>query len=207
MTFPDRSGAGEKLSEVLASHKEKDVVIFALPRGGVVLGKKVAEYLNAPLDLLIPRKIGHPDNPEYAIASVTEKGAVVKNRDEVNAVDRSWFEQEVKRQRIEAARRREKYLKDRRSVDVKNKIAIVVDDGIATGLTLKAAIEDLRSRGPKSIIIAVPVAPRDTVQELERLVDKVIVLELPGLFLGSIGAYYGRFDQVSDEEVIKIMKS
>jgi len=205
MPFKDRIDAGKKLAEQLKEFANKPVVVFALPRGGVVLGKEVAQSLHAPLDLLIPRKIGHPDNPEYAIASVTETGDVVRQEEEVASVNADWFKDEVEHQRQEAARRRKRYLSHRKVVEVKNKIAIIVDDGIATGLTMKAAIADLKSRDPLSIIVAVPVAPRDTVQELKPLVDRVIVLEQPFMFMGAIGAYYDTFEQVDDEEVVMLM--
>ncbi|MFA5946609.1 MAG: phosphoribosyltransferase family protein [Patescibacteria group bacterium] len=205
MPFADRNAAGFLLATSLEEYKDKPVVVFALPRGGVALGKIVAQHLHAPLDLLIPRKIGHPDNPEYAIASVSEKGKVIKNELEVSRIDPAWFEAEVERQRGEAARRRVKYLADRTPVDVKGKTAIIVDDGIATGLTMKAAIDEARAKEPSAVVLAVPVAPRDTIRELEKLVDRLIVLKRPLQFQGSIGFYYKNFSQVSDEEVIEMM--
>lgn len=205
MRFESRKKAGEELAEKLSSYQDQPVVVFALPRGGVVLGKELARRLHAPLDLLIPRKIGHPDNPEYAIAAVTENGEVVSEKAQIASVEPHWFREEVKRQRQEAARRRIRYLADRSPIDVKNKTGIIIDDGIATGLTMKAAINELKTRGPLAIIIAVPVAPQDTIHELEKLVDQVVVLEQPVFFLGSIGAYYQTFDQVTDEEVIDML--
>lgn len=183
------------------------MVVYALPRGGVVLGKIIADALHSFFDLLIPRKIGAPENEEYAIAAVTETGEVVKSEDEVATIDPAWFARAVETQRQEAKRRRERYLTLRPRVDIDGKTAIIVDDGIATGLTMKAAIAEIKSRNPSAIIVVVPVAPYDTVRDLERLVDRVIVLEKPLLFMGSIGAYYDSFDQVSDEEVIKLMST
>ncbi|MFA5946037.1 MAG: phosphoribosyltransferase family protein [Patescibacteria group bacterium] len=207
MPFIDRENAGQLLAVSLEEYKDKSVVVYALPRGGVALGQIVAEHLHAPLDLLIPRKIGHPDNPEYAIASVSEKGNVIKNEFEVSQIDPVWFESEVTRQRGEAARRRKRYLADRKSSDVKGKIAIIIDDGIATGLTMKAAIDEARAKEPATIVLAVPVAPRDTIRELEQLVDRVIVLKRPLQFQGSIGFYYNTFNQVTDEEVANMMNN
>ncbi|OGL66602.1 phosphoribosyl transferase [Candidatus Uhrbacteria bacterium RIFCSPHIGHO2_01_FULL_63_20] len=206
MMFEDRADAARQLVEKLRPYAGKDVVVYALPRGGVVLGVAVAKALKAPLDLLIPRKIGHPDNPEYAIASVTERGAVVRQEDEVRSVDPKWFDEEVRRQREEARRRRERYLSGRPAVPAKGKAAIVVDDGIATGLTMKAALSELRTREPSSVVVAVPVAARDALRELGKEVDEVVVLHEPAMFLGSIGNYYEAFDQVSDEEVVAMMK-
>jgi len=207
MRFKDRTHAAEELADALDEYQGKPVVVYALPRGGVELGRTVAEKLHAPLDLLIPRKVAHPEMPEYAIASVTELGEVVSNKSEVASVDPAWFKEAVIEQRQEARRRRERYLAEQAPADVKDKIGIIVDDGIATGLTMKSAIEDLRTREPSSIVIAVPVAPSDTIKELETLVDNVIVTERPTLFLGAIGAYYDSFDQVSDEEVVEMMKT
>jgi len=206
MSFANRQQAGKALTDAVSDYQDKPVVVYALPRGGVVLGKIVASSLHAPLDLLIPRKIGAPGNEEYAIASVTETGDVVKSP-EATSVDPSWFAQAVVAQRVEAKRRRERYLSGRAQPDVTGKTAIIVDDGIATGLTMKAAIEDVKTHQPQSIVIAVPVAPQDTVKELEGLVDHVVVLETPLLFLGSIGAYYDSFEQVSDEEVVDLMSN
>jgi predicted phosphoribosyltransferase len=202
MKFRDRQQVAEELARMLIEFQNKPIVVYALPRGGVVLGQIIANYLHAPLDLLIPRKICHPSMPEYAIASVTEFGEVVENKKEVASVDHVWYKQEVEQQRQEAGRRREKYLQGRTPVDVAGKVALIVDDGIATGLTMKAAIADVKRRDPAQIILAVPVAPSDTVEELEKLVDRVVVLEKPLIFLGAIGAYYDSFDQVNDEEVI-----
>ncbi|MBI5794397.1 phosphoribosyl transferase [Candidatus Uhrbacteria bacterium] len=205
MRFHDRTQAAKELAKVLRKYRGEEVVVYALPRGGVILGQIVATYLHAPLDLLVPRKIGHPSMPEFAIAAVTELGEVVQNKEEVARVDPAWFAQAVEQERKEAKRRREVYLQGRARADVAGKTAIIVDDGIATGLTVRAAIADVRRSKPARVILAVPVAPRDTVQALEGLVDQVIVLEMPQFFQGSIGAYYDSFDQVSDEEVVHLL--
>ena len=205
MTFADRVEAGKKLADALKQYKGGETVVYALPRGGVVLGIEVAKELGALLDLLIPRKIGHPSNEEYAIAAVTETGDAAKNEDEVRNVDPAWFVRVIEEQRTEAKRRREKYLAGRPTVAVENKTAIIVDDGMATGLTLKAAILELKLRHPKKIVIAVPVAPKDTVDDIKKTVDEVVALDAPEFFLGSIGAYYKVFAQVSDEEVVEMM--
>lgn len=206
MIFQDRHHAGVLLAERLREYQGKPVVVYALPRGGVVLGDIVAKQLHAPFDLLVPRKIGHPNNPEYAIASVSEKGAVIKNETETALVDQDWFNHEVQEQREEAARRRTTFLAGRPPKDASGKTAIIVDDGIATGLTMKAAIDEVRAMHPASVVLAVPVAPKDTTREFQALVDDVVVLECPDQFLGSIGAYYDRFGQVSDDEVVETMK-
>ncbi len=208
MTFKDRIEAGRKLAEALGEYAGKDAVVYALPRGGVVVGVEVAKGIKAPLDLVITRKIGHPYSPEYAIAAVAENGDLAGNEDEIASVDRNWFDQEVKNQQIEAKRRRETYLGHVTPPPVKGKTAIVVDDGLATGLTMKVAIKELAHRQPKRIVVAVPVAPQETRDEISKLADRVICLHAPpGGSFGAIGQYYEDFSQVTDEEVIALMRS
>src|SRR3989338_3250038 len=186
MRFKDRTQAAKELAKALSTYQDQPVVVYALPRGGVILGQMIATYLHAPFDLLIPRKIGYPSMPEYAIAAVTESGDLVKNDEDMPDENAPWFKEEVERQRKEAYRRRITYLSGTTPVDTNGKIAIIVDDGMATGLTMKAAIVDLKRLKPKSIIIAVPVVPHDTFQKMEKLVDKIITLKKPLIFLGSI---------------------
>ncbi|MDH5512949.1 MAG: phosphoribosyltransferase family protein, partial [Gammaproteobacteria bacterium] len=159
------------------------------------------------LDLLIPRKSGHPLQPEYAICAVVENGEMVCNQQEVVRVDPQWFQQQVDAERHEARRRREFYLGGRAPVPVEGKTAIIVDDGIATGLTMEAAIRDARRRQPARLVVAVPVAPPDTVERLSREVDEFVVLDASPHYLGAVGAYYDHFLQVSDEDVNALMRS
>lgn len=205
MIFKDRKEAGEKLAQALKKYQGENAVIFALPRGGVILGSVISKKLNLPLNLVIPRKIGHPDQPEYAIAAVTEHGDLIESK-ETEFIDKGWFKNRVEEEIKEAKRRIEVYLQGK-DIKVKRKIAIIVDDGIATGLTIKAAILDLKNRGAKKIVIAVPIAPQEVVDDLKKEVEEVIVLEKPkiGEFLGAVGNYYSNFPQISDEEVIKIL--
>jgi predicted phosphoribosyltransferase len=205
MMFPDRVAAGKRLAQALAAYQGKAVVVYALPRGGVVLGVEIARFLNSPLDLLVVRKIGHPVESEYAIGAVAEDGYVVANPDELAAVDKGWFDAAADAELKEAQRRRRVFLQGRKPVDAKGKIAIIVDDGLATGLTMLAAIHEIRKRGPGKVVVAVPVAASDTVSELRSLVDDVVVLHIPQ-WMGAIGAFYEKFDQVSDDEVVTLMK-
>ncbi|MBI2011038.1 MAG: phosphoribosyl transferase [Candidatus Colwellbacteria bacterium] len=205
MRFRDRTEAGQLLVQHLGHYEGKEVVIYALPRGGVVLGFEIAKALNAPLDLIITRKIGHPLNPEYAICAVAEDGDLICNEAERAAVDPAWFSKEVEKERAEARRRREIYLGKRKTPEVRGKIAILVDDGIATGLTLELAIKELKHKEPAKIIVAVPVAPRDAAREIEKEVDEFVALDIPALYLGAVGAYYDDFPQVTDEEVIEML--
>jgi predicted phosphoribosyltransferase len=206
MIFEDRVDAGRKLAQALVSYKGEEVVVYALPRGGVVLGAEIARVLDAPLDLIIVRKVGHPLAPEYAIAAVAEDGHTVINRIEVDSIDRQWFNEHVRAEQQEAQRRRELYTHGRTAVPATDKIAIIVDDGLATGLTMFAAVQEVQHSRPRKVIVAVPVAPTQTVQELKEGVDDVIALCVTQDF-GAIGSFYLRFDQVSDEDVVELMKS
>ncbi|MCX6806676.1 MAG: phosphoribosyltransferase family protein [Candidatus Berkelbacteria bacterium] len=206
MHFKDRIEAGQKLASKLQEQKIKDAIIFALPRGGVILGAEIAKVLKVPLDLVIARKIGHPANPEYAIGAVSESGELFCNEEERRTADPIWFKKEVEKQQKEARRRRKVYLKDKKSISPEGKIAILVDDGIATGLTIKVAIKEIKSQHPKKIIVAVPVLPKDTARELKKEIDELVALDIPDYFLGSIGAYYDYFPQVEDREVIDIIR-
>lgn len=205
MRFRDRAEAGRRLAALLADHVDGPAVVYPLPRGGVVLGVEIATALRLPLDLIIPRKIGHPYSPEYGIAAVVESGEIVKNEAEVARVDPAWFERAVERERAEARRRRELYLSGRAPVPVEGRIAILVDDGIATGLTMEAAIREARRRRPARTIVAVPVAPPDTAERMRREVDAFVALDVPEHYLGAVGAYYDHFPQLTDEEVIALL--
>lgn len=206
MRFKNRAQAGIKLAQALSKYSNKDGIVYALPRGGVPLAVEVAKALHMPLDLIIPRKIGHPLSPEYAICAVGESGALVCNEAEVSRVDQKWFQQQVSTEREEARRRRAYYLKHREAVPLQGKLAIIVDDGIATGLTMEAAIQDAKQQLPDKVIVAVPVAPRDTVERLRREVDDVVTLDIPEMYLGAVGAYYDDFVQLSDEDVIDMLQ-
>ena len=207
MHFRDRTDGGQKLAQALSRYQDKEGVIYPLPRGGIVLGVEVAKVIHMPMDMIIPRKIGHPFNPEYAICAVTEHGEPVCNEQELAQVDRKWFQEQLKNARQEARRRRELYLGKRKPLDVKNKTAILVDDGIATGLTMRAAIQDVRQRKPARIVVAIPISPMDTAAQLRREVDEVVALDTPEFYLGAVGAYYDDFAQVTDEEVITLLQS
>lgn len=205
MRFKHRTHAAHLLLAALTAYQYKDVVVYALPRGGVVLGRVIADNLSAPLDVLIPRKIGHPYNPEYAIAAVTEHGAPVVNKEELSHVDPAWLKKAVTQARTEAKRRRVLYLNNTHPLPATGRICILVDDGLATGLTMKAAIQELITQEPEQIIVAVPVAPKATVADIKKLVDAIIVLYSPHAASFAIGNYYDRFEQVSDAEVLELL--
>ncbi len=203
--FQNRAEAGRQLAERLAAYRDRDTVVYALPRGGVPVAAEVAGALGAPLDLVIPRKIGHPASPEYAIAAVTERGDPVENRAEVERLDPDWYAAAVRAERREAKRRREAYLGGRPPVDPAGRTAIVVDDGIATGLTMQAAVRAIAARQPRRIVVAVPVIPLDIRDDIARTVDDVVTVREPEFFLGAIGAYYEDFRQTTDDEVTALL--
>lgn len=209
MLFQDREDAGRQLARALVKYKSRHPVILALPRGGVPVAAEVAESLEAPLDLILVRKIGTPMQPELAMGAVVdgEQPVIVRNQDviDLTGVSDETFDAVCKKELAEIERRREHYLGNRDRADVQGQVAIIVDDGIATGATTLAAIQALRKREPKELILAVPVAPLDTLQRLHTEVDAIVCLDTPRDF-GAIGYYYRDFRQVSDDEVIAILK-
>jgi predicted phosphoribosyltransferase len=206
MVFADRTDAGKKLGHALAHYQNQPAVVYGLPRGGVVLAVEVARSIQAPLDLIVVRKIGHPLQPEYAIGAVAEDGYTITNPSEMASLDKVWIDHAVAAELKEAQRRREVFLQGRPSVPVKDKTAIIVDDGLATGLTMLAAIHEIRNRHPKRIVVAVPVAAPEIAETVRAQVDELVVLHIPN-WLGAIGSFYDNFDQVSDEEVVALMKA
>lgn len=205
MLFRDREDAARQLLALLREGRVTADLVLALPRGGVVLGKIVAEGLGTPLDLVIPRKIGAPGNPEYAIGAVTEAGIAVWNEAEKKLADPAWLKKAVADETAEAKRRRTTYLPHGKRLPVKGKHVLVVDDGMATGLTMRAAVAELRAEGAKRITVAVPVSAPETRSEMEKLVDRLIVLHAPEAF-GAVGQFYETFEQVSDDDVVAILK-
>ena len=206
--FKDRVEAGKKLSTLLSKYKGKEAVVYALPRGGVVLAEEIANFLEVPLDLLFAHKLGHPYQPEYAVAAISESGHVVGNAYELQSLGKEWLDREKERQLAGIQNRRKLYLQDRPEIPIKDKIAIIVDDGIATGLTMQAGILELRDKHPLKIIVAVPVSPKSAAEAIKALADDFIAIEVPedGKFRGSVGSYYQLFDQVENSEVISILK-
>jgi putative phosphoribosyl transferase len=195
--FVDRADAGVQLAEALRGFRDSDAVLLAIPRGGVPVAAEVARQLQLPLDILLTKKIGHPKQPELAIGAVSPNGMLLDPRFEVPA---SYIEREADRIRKVLRERAAAYRAGRPAIPVKGRTAIIVDDGIATGHTVHAAIELLRQAGAERVVVAVPVAARQAVQRLRMLADEVVAVEMPGNLL-AIGAYYKDFRQVSDEEV------
>lgn len=204
--FKNRKEAGWRLANLLEKYRSQNGIILALPRGGVVVASEIAKNLCLPLGIIVVRKIGHPLNPEYAIAAISESGQIVKNEDETEQIEPLVFQKMADRGLEEAQRRRQKYWGKRPKIDLKNKIAIIVDDGLATGLTMKAAILEIKSQKPKKIVVAVPVAPPETTREIKKIADEFVTASIPDDFLGAVGAYYHDFPQISDEEVVEMLK-
>ncbi len=203
MGFTNRRHAGRELARALAGRVSKPAIVYALPRGGVPVAAGIAAAFDLPLDLVIPRKIGHPRHPEYAVGAVTETGEAVLNEVECRALDQRWLGAEIEAQRRESRRRRELYCGGQPRLSAAGKCAVLVDDGLATGLTMLAAIREVRADGPAKLIVAVPVAPRDAVALLAREADDCVTAHLPAFFSGSVGSYYLDFRQLSDEDVLR----
>lgn len=201
--FVDRVDAGMQLAEALEGFRGSDAVLLAIPRGGVPVAAEVAKALHLPLDILLTKKIGHPDQPELAIGAVSLHGLQLDPRFHV---PRSYIDAQVDRIRGVLRERDTAYRSGRPALEVKGRTAIIVDDGIATGYAVRAAIELLRQAGAKRVVVAVPVAAWQTVDTLQEPADQVICLEVPDDLI-AIGAHYEDFAQVSDEEVIALLNA
>ncbi len=208
MMFSNRRDAGRQLAEALSGYRDQNAVVLALPRGGVPVADEVATALHAPLDLLLVRKIGVPWQPELAMGAVVDGDApiIVRNEDVIRAagVTEGDFDAVSEAELRELERRRQRYIGERARPEIASRVAIIVDDGIATGATVLAAIRGLRRRVPDKIILAVPVAPASTVSRLRLEVDDLVCLYAPEMF-HAISLYYRDFGQVSDAEVIDIL--
>ena len=204
--FANRADAGRRLADRLEIRADDRPVVLALPRGGVPVAAQVAARLGAPLDVFVVRKIGVPWQPELGFGALAEDGVAVCNDElvaELRLTSRK-METAVAREREELARRVARYRGDRPPIDVAGRVVVLVDDGLATGYTARAAVAALRRRGPRRIVIAVPVAPPDTVQELRGVADEVVVLEEPRWFF-AIGEWYADFGQTTDAEVAALL--
>jgi putative phosphoribosyl transferase len=199
----DRTEAGLLLSEKLKKYKNTNSVVLAVPRGGVPVAYIIAQSLQLPLDIVLSKKIGHPYNKEFAIGAVSLDSTII---DEHPGVSNDYIEGEIVRLRKLLSRNYQLYMGNRKPLDIKDKNVIVIDDGIATGNTLLVSISMLRKRKPAKIIVAVPVLPFDTVSIMEKNTDELIYLIASKSFRG-VGGFYEEFDQVEDEEVIKILSA
>jgi putative phosphoribosyl transferase len=205
--FVDRVDAGRRLASALKDLVDKDAVVLAIPRGGVVVGYEVAKALDLPLDIIIPRKIGAPGNPELAIGAMTEDGTMLLDVLIVEhlRVSEEYIQLESEAQKREIQRRLTLYRGAVPYPILENRSVIIVDDGIATGSTMKAALASVRNREARSVTIAIPVGPPSTIRELEEKADIVVCLRTPEPFY-AIGQFYANFAQTPDEEVTRLLK-
>lgn len=204
--FTDRRDAGRQLAERLLDYDSQEPVVIAMPRGGVVVAAEVADHLDAPLDVMVVRKIGCPWQPELGIGAIAEGDVRILNDALISetGVGPQALERATEQERTELARRVRRYRRDRPPISVEGRVVILVDDGIATGFTARAAMEALRSKGAHRVVLAVPVAPQGGLEAMRSVADEVVVLEVPPWFF-AIGDFYEDFAQTSDEIVIALL--
>jgi len=209
MIFENRSQAGKLLATKLVDlKKEGNLLVLAIPRGGVVVGKELAVSLNCPLDVIITKKIGAPGNPELAIGAVGAIGEPIideKLATQVGA-DEKYLQSSILKIKSEAERREKEFRQGKSPLELRNKAVILADDGVATGATMLAAIDIVRQQDPKKIIVAVPVVARDSLAKIEKLADEVVFLEAPEQFF-AVGQFYENFEQVTDAEVVRSLNN
>ena len=202
--FKDRIDAGKQLTEKLVQFKNENLVVLAIPRGGLPIGAIVAKTLNAPLDVALTKKIGHPFHKEFAIGAASLEDIILTD---AMGVTKGYIEEEVSRIRKKLKERRNQYYQHRSPINLKDKTVIIVDDGIATGNTLLATVELVSKQEPKKIVVAIPVAPSSGIRKLENNpdVDETICLHVPYNFR-AVGQFYEKFEQVSDQEAIALLE-
>lgn len=206
MIFTDRVEAGRRLAEALVDLKGEDVVVLGIPRGGVVVAAEVARAHGWPLDTVIPRKIRAPGNPELGLGAIAPGVRVLDERMlDVLGVSEQYLEREIAEEELEIERRSDAYRRGRPAADVKDKVAVVVDDGIATGGTATAAVRWAKAQGARRVILGVPVAPAEAIRNLSREADEVVCLETPEPFF-AVGQWYQDFPQTDDDEVVELLE-
>jgi len=205
--FEDRRDAGRRLAGKLSRFKDERSVVFALPRGGVPVGYEISRSLGAPLDVFVSRKLGAPGQPEFGIGAVATGGVRVLNEDVVRrlGIPDDYVEQITAQEIAEVGRRLRYFRGERPEPDVGGRTAILVDDGLATGVTAHAAVQALRLRGPRRLVLAAPVCAAQTANLFVPMVDDLVCLKSPS-DLGAIGFWYGNFEQTSDEEVVALLE-
>jgi len=208
MVFQNRVEAGKQLATKLQNYKGiESLLVLAIPRGGVVVGRELAKALGCPLDVIITKKISAPGNPELAIGALEMMGEPVINEELAAKVgaDESYIKYQIANIKNEIRKRERIFRGDKPPLNLKDKIVILTDDGVATGATMAAAVEIVRQQEPKKIIVAVPVIARDSLEKITALADEVIYLQAPELFF-AVGQFYREFEQISDEEVLRYLR-
>jgi putative phosphoribosyl transferase len=207
LPFADRTAAGRALAELLRRHENSDAVVLALPRGGVPIGREVANLLGVPLDVLVVRKVGAPTEPEYGLGALTEGGSIVLDEHRIRELGLrpADLAGTIEEGRRELKRRVEVYRGGRTPIEVRDRVVILVDDGLATGGTMRAAVQLLRQRAPRRIIVAVAVGPPEAAALLRREADELVILATPPEF-EAVGQFYRDFEPVSDEEVVRLLR-
>jgi len=208
LPFKDREEAGKELARALVEFKGRNAMVLGMPRGGVVVAREVAESLGAQLDIVVTRKIGAPGQPEFALGAITQEGEVIVDSGAAEYVGATaeYLQEEARRKKSEVKERMRSLRGDLPYPSLEGKTVIIVDDGIATGNSMRAAVQSVRKRGPKEVIVAVPVAPREAVAQLSTEGARVVCLEQPRLFF-AIGEFYKDFQQVEDSEVRELLES
>jgi putative phosphoribosyl transferase len=206
--FRDRFEAGTRLARRLEPSSTSETLLLAIPRGGIEVAHPIALYLKRPLDVVIPRKITFPDNPELAIGAVTFDGSVEINQPLVEKLNLTSADVEelVRPARLEIDRRFAVYRRDRLSPQLERKDVFLIDDGLATGYTMMAAVKSVRREKPRRLIVAVPVSPVSTAEHLESMVDQIVVLHLAQESFFAVGAFYDKFNDLSDAELVRLLE-
>lgn len=206
--YNNREDAGQQLAKQLVDYKgQANTIVIGLPRGGVVVANEIAKILNLPLDIIVPRKIGSPGNEEFAIGAIAEDGKPMLDQEILNTynIDQSFIDKTVTAEQKEAQRRLHIYRDNKPPLNLESMTAILVDDGIATGHTMLAAIASAKTKGARNIVVAIPVAAPDSLSTIKPLVNKIVCLQ-PTLPFGAVGASYINFYQTSDEEVMQLLQ-
>ncbi|MGB9911543.1 MAG: phosphoribosyltransferase [Microgenomates group bacterium] len=207
MIFENRKQAGQLLAQKLENLKgEKNLLVLAIPRGGVIVGREIASFLNCSLDIIITKKIPAPENSELAIGAVGAVGEPVIDEELAQKVgaDEEYLKFKILNLKLEIGEKEKKFRRGKKPLDLKDKVVILTDDGVATGATMRMAVEIVRQQEPKKIIVAVPVIAKDSLEKISSVADEVIYLEAPELFF-AVGQFYKEFEQIKDEEVLKIL--